>query len=146
GRRPHLRERLIHRAMGGLQNVDGVYGLGVDSGDSELDSAAGSQAFKKSFTLGGRQLLGVIESGEFGGKAEGYPFRGKGDGRGDDRSGQRSATRLIHPGDTPHTESQQRALELELVVCPLRVHSGHTTKVTRRGENENRKLRAGWLP
>src|SRR5438132_2203309 len=62
--RPQLRERLIHRAMGGLQNVDGVYGLGVDSSDSELDGAAGGQPFKKSFPLESRQLLGVVRSEE----------------------------------------------------------------------------------
>src|SRR5439155_8684399 len=117
--RPQLRERLIHRAVGGLQNVDGVYGLGVDSSDSELDGAAGGQPLKKSFTPGSRQLLGVIDSGESSGKAGAYPFRGKRHGRGDDRSGQRSATRLIHAGDALQTASQQRALKRELVVCPL---------------------------
>ena len=85
-----MRERLIHRAMGGLQNVDGVYGLGVDESDSELDGAAGGQPFKKAFALDSRQLLGVVESGEFGGGRSLFPDR--------HRDRRRTLPKSRHPG------------------------------------------------
>ena len=115
GRGLQLRERVVHGAMRGAQNIDGINLSGPNLRDGKLHFGARGKKGKESFALRGRELLGIVQALKFGRQAGFRPFRRQDRRRGDNRSGQRTATRFIHARDTGHALGPQRALEFKAV-------------------------------
>jgi len=96
GRRGKLSEDGVHRAMGGLEDVDVVDDPGVDDADAEMNFRLrmnGGEEFLADF-LG--ELLGVIEASKGFGEAIGNPLRRQHRRRRHNRPGKRAAPGFIN--------------------------------------------------
>ncbi len=59
--RLQLRERFIHRAMSGLQNIDLINRRRIRAGDGEADFGMAGQQVKETFALGFGELFGIVQ-------------------------------------------------------------------------------------
>ena len=107
--------------MRGAQDVNLIDLRRIDPRDAVLDFRPRGQFAEKGFARGGRQLFGIVDLPQPFGHTPPHPIRRKNHRRGEHRSRQRTAPRLIHPGDARHTPIEQFKLESK---APGN-HSGH---------------------
>ena len=111
----NLRQRVVHRAVRGLQNVDFVNQRRVNFGDGEFDFAAGGDEGEEFLALQFGELLGIVQAFEFARQAGFRPFRRQNGGGGNDRPGERPAPGLVHARDAREILLPKRALEFKTV-------------------------------
>ncbi len=78
------------------QDVDFINLDGINLRDGIFHFTGCRQTGKEFFALGGRELLGIVETVEFARQAGFRPSRRQNGRRRHDRPGQRSATRFVH--------------------------------------------------
>ena len=113
--RRQLRQRVVHRAMRRLQNIDLVNHRRADLGDSKFDFAAAGDEGEKLFALRFGELLGIVQAGEFGGQTEFRPTRRQNRRRRNDRPGERPTPGLVHAGNARDARTPESLLEFKRV-------------------------------
>ncbi len=91
-----FRQRHVHRLMGRAQDVDFINLNGINLRDGIFHFAGHRQKGKESIALGGRELLGIIQTFELVRQAGFRPARRQNGRRRHDRPGQRPAPRFVH--------------------------------------------------